>query len=483
MDFRKLTIPYVLTSLLCSPLYAQNLKRGGTVQSLPQYRTQPKEAGKKAIGLTGVIEQSLRANYDQNQRDYGKKILDLTWENTKDTFWMPQIRLNLNADPHRVGRLKGGNSGGGFQRIPDGTFGVDFGDYTVFNWGKDYLQYLNDKESYKRSSRYLVEQRRALRNEAIIKYFQLSYLNEVVKAYRRQLRHASFIYRYNREKVSLKKVSKQEYYQSRSEYLLAQNNFQQAANRLRVAEEEMAFLIADDPGTSYILKDDLNYERIQMPMSDALTIAAKNNPEILESTKDVRNAKRTYEIQQRENLPLPKFSVNLGAYTHTFGPGVNQTRYGNDVSGHNIDIVATLNATWSLTGDGGFLNSRPTEIKDILRQRSFSELAQAQHRAKSEIQRSYYRIKTYEQQIRILDASNTTNSKTFDVVLENYLNRNTAYINFQDALLESVASQVALAELYYLHTKEKVLLTQQMGVDEVPGKSFEQLGTPVGAGK
>lgn len=483
MDFRKLTIPYVLTSLLCSPLYAQSRNRSGAVQSLPNYRKQAKEAPKKAISLTGVIEQSLRANYDQNQRDYSEKILDLNWENTKDAFWMPQLRLTLNASSHRVGRLKSGNSGGGFERVPDGSFGIDFGDYTIFNWGKDYLQYLNDKESFKRSSRYLLEQRRALRNQAIIKYYELNYLNEVVKSYRKQLRHASFIYRYNREKVAIKKVSRQEYYQSRSEYLLAQNNFQQAANRLRVAEEEMAFLIADEPGTSYILKDGLNYERIQMPMSDAVSIAAKNNPGILESTKDVRNAKRTYEIQKRENLPLPKFSINLGAYTHSFGPGLNQTRYGNDISGNNIDVVATVNATWSLTGDGGFLNSRPTEIKDIQRHLSFSQLAQARHQAKSEIQRSYYRIKTYEQQIKILEVSTETNTKTFDVILENYLNRKTAYINFQDALLENVSSQVALAELYYLHTREKVLLTQQMGVDEIPGKSFEQLGLPAGGSR
>ncbi len=482
MDFRKLTILYVFASLLNTSLHAQNLKRGGSVQSLAKYRNKSIKDSKKAISLTGVIEQSLRANYDQNQRDYSKDILDLNWQNTKDGFWMPQLRLTLSADTQREGRLKAGNLGNGYDRVPDGSVGIDFGDYTIFNWGKDYLQYLNDKESYKRSTRFLLEQKRALRNEAIIKYFQLVYLNETVSAYRKQLRHASFIYRYNREKVAIRKVSKQEYYQSRSEYLLAQNNYQQAANQLRVAEEEMAFLIADDPGTSYILKDELNYERIQIPMNDAITIAAKNNPGILESTKDVRNARRTYEIQQRENLPLPKFTVNLGAYNHKFGPGINQTRYGND-AGNNIDIVATVNATWSLTGVGGFLNSRTTEIKDIQRHLSYSQLAQAKHLANSEIQRSYYRIKTYEQQIKILEASNTTNTKTFDVVLENYLNRKTAYINFQDALLESVSSQVALAELFYLHTREKILLAQQMGVDEFPGKSFEQLGTPAGAKK
>ncbi len=482
MDFRKLTILYVFASLLCTPLHAQSMKRGGSVQSLTKYRNKSIKDSKKAISLTGVIEQSLRANYAQNQRDYSKEILDLNWGNTKDGFWMPQLRLTMSADSQREGRLKAGNQAGGFERVPDATVGIDFGDYTIFNWGKDYLQYLNDKESYKRSTRYLLEQRRALRNEAIIKYFQLVYLNESVSAYRKQLRHASFIYRYNREKVAIRKVSKQEYYQARSEYLLAQNNFQQAANQLRVAEEEMAFLIADEPGTSYILKDDLNYERIQIPMNDAVTIAAKNNPGVLESTKEVRNAKRTYEIQQRENLPLPKFTVNLGAYNHKFGPGFNQTRYSND-AGNNIDIVATLNATWSLTGVGGFLNSRTTEIKDIQRHLSYSQLAQAKHLANSEIQRSYYRIKTYEQQIKILEASNATNTKTFDVILENYLNRKTSYINFQDALLESVSSQVALAELYYLHTREKVLLAQQMGVDEFPGKSFEQLGTPAGAKK
>lgn len=484
MDFRKLTIPYVLASLLSAPLHAQTMTRGGraTIQSQEKYRAKSFKDSKQAISLTGVIEQSLRANYAQNQRDYSQDILDLNWQNTKEGFWMPQLRLNISSNDQRVGRLKSSNNGGGFSTVPNASVGIDFGDYTIFNWGKDYLQYLNSKETYKRSKRHFIELRRSLRNQAIIKYFELVYLNETLKAYRRQLRQASFIYRYNREKVAIRKITKQEYYQARSEYLLAQNNFQQATNKLRVAEEEMAFLIADPPGTSYILKDQLNYERIQIPMDDAVTIAKKWNPGVLESTKDVRNSKRTYEIQRRENLPLPKFSVNLGAYKHRFGPGVNQTRYSNDNNG-NIDVVATLNATWSLTGVGGFLNSRTTEIKDINRHLSYSQLAQANHFTKSKIQRAYYRIKTYEQQIKILKASNVTNTKTYDVILENYLNRKTSYLNFQDSLLEAISSQVALAELYYLHTREKVLLAQEMGIDEFPGKSFEQLGTPTGAKK
>lgn len=433
----------------------------------------------KALSLTGAIEQALRANYDQNQRDYSQEILDLTWEDTKEGFWLPQLSLSLTTTDQRIGRLKKGDlGGGGFQRRPGGilSFGVE--DYVLFNWGKDYLAYLNNKETYQRSTRAFLEQRRALRHQIIIKYFELIYLQRLVEIYRRQLRHTSFVYRFNREKVSIRKINKQEYYQARSEYLRAQNSFQEVSNNLRVAEEEMAYLVTDQPGTRYILKDKLNYERLQMPLEEAEKITIKNSPDILESTKDVNNAKRSYEIQLRENLPLPKFSVNLGAYNHRFGQGISTTRYESGITGNHIDVRASINATWSITGPGGVLNQRTTQRADINRRNAFNELAQSRHLSLSEVQRSYYRIRTYEQQIRILEASSETNNRTFDVILENYLDRKTAYINFSDALLEAVSSDATLAERYYLHTREKVLLAQEMGVDELPGKSFENLGLP-----
>ncbi len=479
--------------LLDSPIYAQARKRSATtnfsdnppsnvvIQTSDRYKLD----NAKSISLAGAIEQALRANYDQNQRDFSEEILNLNWEDTKESFWLPQLSLTLETDSQRIGRLRRGGdfNAGGDPRRPTGSFGVNIEDYVVFNWGKDYLAYLNNKESYRRATTAFKEQRRALRHEAIIKYFELLYRQKLVDIFRRQLRHTFFVYRYNREKVATRKINKQEYYQARSEYLRAQNSFQEASNALRVAEEEMAFLIADEPGTRYVLKDRLNYERLQMPLEEAEKIAVDNNPGILESTKDVNNAKRSYEIQLRENLPLPKFSVNLGAYRHSFAPGVSTTRYESGIVGNSIDVRASINATWSITGVGGFLNQRTTERALISRQNSFSELAQARHLALSRIQRSYYRLRTYEQQIRILEASSETNNRTFDVILENYLDRKTAYINFSDALLEAVSSDAALAERYYLHTREKVLLAQEMGVDELPGKSFEGLGIPRGAAK
>ncbi|MEC7275119.1 MAG: TolC family protein [Bdellovibrionota bacterium] len=436
----------------------------------------------KAISLSGAIEQALRANYDQNQRDFNQEILDLNWEDTKESFWLPQLSLNLTTSDQRISRLKG-RGDVGLDLRPTGSLSLGFQDYVLFNWGKDYLAYLNNKESYLRSTTRFKEQRRALRHDVIIKYFEVAYLQKLVEIYRRQLRHASFVYRFNREKVSIRKIGKQEYYQARSEYLRAQNQFQDISNQLRVSEEQFAFLLTDDPGTRYLLKDELQYNRLQIPLEDAEQIAIKNNPEILESTKDVNNARRDYQIQLRENLPLPTFSVNLGAYRHNFGQGVNTTRYNSGLAGNTIDVRASINATWSLTGRGGFFNQRTTDSFAIARQRSYSELAESRHQTLSDIQKAYYRIRTYEQQVRILEAASNTNNRTFDVILENYLNRKTAFINFSDALISAVATDAALAETYYLHTQQKVLLAQEMGLDEFPGKSFEQLGLPKGASK
>ena len=71
----------------------------------------------KTLDLTSAIEQALRANYDQNQRDLDQKILDLNWKDTKESFWLPQLSLSLQTSDQRIGRLKSGSSETGTSKI------------------------------------------------------------------------------------------------------------------------------------------------------------------------------------------------------------------------------------------------------------------------------------------------------------------------------------------------------------------------------
>ena len=431
----------------------------------------------KTITLSGAIEQGLRANYNQIDRKHEKEVLEIDWTDTKDGFWLPQLKLTLSSSEQRMARLRRGrNNTQPNDRIPTGTLALELGEYTVFNWGKDYLAYLNSRDTYLQGDRNLKEKRRSLKHDIIKKYFEVLYYSKVYEARKQQLRHASFVYRYNREKVSLRKVGRQEYYQGRAEYLQAQNDFREAKVLKELADEQLSWMISDTPGTRYLLGDDLNYRKLSTTYTEAIALGAKNNPSILDAETSVKNAKRTHEITLKENLPLPKFSINLGAYTHTFNSANHTTRYETYAGDSNLDIVATVSASWAITGPGGLFNQRKTDRSMFQQYRAFNSLAQKKHQNKSNIQTHYYNIKNYEEQIKILEAREVTVQKTFDSVLENYLNRKTAYLNFQDALLDMTQTDILLAKYRFLHTATKVSLATELGVDDFPGDNFETMG-------
>ena len=468
----KLLSFFIITNLLVGQAQAQAQKESYLQNYLGKTnRFEPKDKF-KSLRLTETIEQGLRKNFEQKNRQYNKKLLELEFQDSWEKFYLPQISLSLKYSDKKIARLREGDRAA---NQANGTLALNLDEYTVFNWGKDYLQYLNTKATFRQDNRNLEEERRSLKHGLIIKYFELLYAQKVLEARKRQLKHASFIYRYNRKRISVKKVGQQEYYQSRSQYLSSQNQYYEAQEKREVLDEKMAHLISDPAGTRYVLSNDLKYITLKLPLKEALELGEKDNPHIQDALTAVDNSKRQYQITIRENLPLPKLSVNLGAYTQNIGENFNHGQYNTGTRGNNIDLVASVSATWALTGPDGFFNKRKTNQKTIEKARSFNQLSQRKHQNNSKIQNHFYRIKHLENQLEIFAAQTVTLGKTFDLVLENYLNRKSSFLNFQDILIAMVNADIKQAQYHFLHTQEKVLLANQIGADDYPGHNFESM--------
>lgn len=462
------------------------LKEEGYVQQVERFDFKDNY---KSLALNDVLEQGLRKNHDQQQRVNEDEILDLGWKDTWEDFWVPKLNITLSSGEQLIGEIREGGKGRtGRSHVPAGTLGLNIGDYTVFNWGRDYLNYLNAQDSYRRNTEILKEKRRDLRHDLIIKYFEIYKTKEVEKIRRNQLRHASFIYRMNREKITIRKIPRQDYYQARAEYLKAQNDYHDAKIAASVADEEMAFLLADTPGTRYLLLDELDYRQLNMAYNEAIDMSKKHNPNVKTAKTLVSNAKRTYTKTLRDNLPLPKFTLNLGAYTHSFGRNQHRTRYetatavGGSMVGTNtsdIELVATVNATWTLTGTGGLLNGRSTRMRLLERDLAFQNLSEATHLANSGIRNHYNKIKNYQNQITILEARMANLQKSFDTILENYINRRTIYENFHTALNEMIETEILHVDTLFNHLKEKVELARTVGLEDFPGENFENTAKKV----
>ena len=431
----------------------------------------------KNLQLNDVIEQGLRKNYQQNIRGQFDSLNEIQFQGAKNAFWLPELKVNLTTTNQRISMLHSSTSNPTSPNptTPSGTLGLSLGDYTVFNWGKDYALYLNKKSLYSRNKQIYDESKRELKLDLIGTFFFLMSSKNIEKIRQDQLRQASFLYRLNKEKITIGKTSKQEYYLARSEYLKAQNDYHEAKISTDTADENMAFLIADEIGTKYVLNEILDYKRIKISLDDSLSISAKNNPTLLTNKTQLENAERSYDVALKENMPLPKFTVNLGAYNKKFGPTTNSTVYETYSGSGNVELVASINASWSLTGEDGFLNSNKLAIGRITKEIAFKELEKNSHFTQSLIRQTYLSVLSLQNQIVILEARLPSLQKAFDTILENYLSGKTKYYDFHLILEELTSTKILYEQTKLQHLKDKLNLAKLTGIEDFPGENFEQL--------
>lgn len=454
----------------------------GQTQTQTQTQTQKRKGGLRSITLSEAIEQGLRKNYGQQARLLQASLLSDVWKDKRAAFFWPEVSLSLQTDPQRLGRLhSGGREGHPFSRRPRGALGLEIEDYTLFNWGKDTLAYLNEKQTYSRELEKLEEDRRDLRHQLILRFFDVTRLKREEKIKRDQLRHAAFVYRLIREKVLHKKATTQDYYQSRGEYLRAQTELHRVRNRINLAHEALALVLADPMGTHYSIRQELRYQTLKMPLREGQELGRKHGPIILDMETALQNARRAREITSKELFPLPKFFLSLGAYRYVFGHDTTGTSFESSLGpGHSsLDLVATLNATWTLFGKGGFFNARKVKSSETYHGLTIKRLAQAKHGMDSQIHRSYEMIHSLEQQIKILESHASNTQKSLERVRDNYIEGRTGFAPFKQALVDMAQTGALLEEMRFQHLEEKVNLAKFIGVDDFPGESFDHLAVEV----
>lgn len=431
----------------------------------------------KNLQLNDVIEQGLRKNYDQNIRGQRQELNEIAFSGAKSAFWLPELKVTLNTDNQKISNLHSSsrpplvpNS-----TSPSGVLGLSLGDYTVFNWGKDYALYLNKKSVYERNTQIFNESKRELKLDLINSFFALMSAKNIEKIRQEELRQTSFVYRLSKEKITVGKTSKQDYYQARSEYLKSQNDYHDAKIVADQADEGVAFQIADSVGTKYVINEALDYRRLKITLDEVVAIAEKNNPTLLTNKVIIDNAEREYDVALKDNMPLPKFSINLGAYNHRFGPGTNTTRYETYSGGGNVELVASINTTWSLTGQDGFLNSNRLATSRITKEIAMKEFEKNTHFAQSSIRQTYKTILSLQNQLVILEARLPSLQKTFDTILDNYLGGRTKFYDFSMALDDLTTTKIFYEQVKLQHLREKLTLARLAGIEDFPGENFELL--------
>jgi outer membrane protein TolC len=293
--------------------------------------------------------------------------------------------------------------------------------------------------------------------------------------YQEQLRQASFIHRLIREKLQLRKVRAQEYYQTRSEYLNSQTAYQEALLNVTQEEEQMAVVLGDEFRGSYRTTEVLKYVSVNVQVLEALKFAEEKSIEYRDAKLQYDSASRTYERTLKNNLPLPKFSVNLGSYRTGFDPDGTNWSYETDPGSRNIELVAAIDMKWTLIGEGGLFNQRDNQQAYLNKRISEVNFFNIKRKIEIKVRTIYRALRFLEQKVEISTFQYKNAQKNYDSVLDNYVAGTATYADFKFALNNLVISKSNVEDVKYEHLLKKLELANQMGVDDFPGENFEQL--------
>lgn len=432
----------------------------------------------KPLDLRSVIEEGFRKNPFQKIRGQQKDQIELSKIDVWQKFWLPKISLELDTSNHRIDRFhQSANSFSsmGAQNAPTGSLGLVIDDYTLFNWGRDYLEYQNNINILSRSDQQLSEAQRKLKFSLISTYFNLIRVKEIKKIRQEQVRQTSFIHRLAKEKLQLRKIRTQEYYQTRSEFLRAQTDYQEALYNVGLQEEEMANLLGDEWRGSYSTNEQLKYLRINTTEDEALKLAEEQSVDFRDAKLQYDNANRNYEKTLKDNLPLPKFSFNLGTYQTGFDPQGTSWQYQTTPGNKNIELVAAINMKWTLLGEGGFFNSRVNQQAYLNKRIAEINYFNTKRLLQVKIKTIFKTTRFLEQKVKIAEYQHKNAQTNYDSVLDNYVSGNATYADIKLAIDNLVISHINSENVRYDHLLKKLELADYMGLEDFPGENFEQL--------
>lgn len=435
-----------------------------------------KDSSKK-ITLLDAIEEGLRKNNEQVLRKYEFQLNELDYKDAFDEFYFPKLSLTMKTtQDHFIENLyRDPNDNTESNATPTGLVGLGFEEYTLFNWGKDYLTFLNSKNTYRRNKEKLKEQKRKLRYEIILNYFNLSRLDAIVSINKKQLSHTSFIYRLAKEKLSLRKINSQEFLQAKAEFLEAHRAYQESLYSYYSQQQELSNLLGDNLVSTYKAVDSLKFKPIAIGPTEAVKMVMRNQPEILDAKTALENANRDYQRTLKENLPLPKISMKLGSFQRAFSTGGYTDSFQNSNGSKNVELAASVNMSWTIYGSGGLFNSRVTQRSYYQKKISEIKLQEAHRESRVANNLTHARIRYLEKKY-VANRSQLQNArKVFDKAIDNYIASRTNFVDVVQVLENLRKSAIDFENSKYDHLVEKVSFASLMGLDDFPGEKFDNL--------
>jgi outer membrane protein TolC len=240
-------------------------------------------------------------------------------------------------------------------------------------------------------------------------------------------------------------------------------------------EEELANLLGDEYQTAYRTNEQLKFVSVNTSMDEALRLAEEQSVEYRNAKLQYDNASRSYEKALKDNLPLPKFGLNLGAYRTGFDPDGTTYSYETSPNNRNVELVAAINMRWTLLGEGGFFNSRVNQQAYLNKRIAEINYFNTKRLLEVKVRTIYRTLRYLEQKVEIAQFQQKNAQSNYDSVLDNYIGGRATYADIKLAVDNLVQSQINTENVKYEHLLKKLELADYMGLEDFPGENFETL--------
>ena len=244
-------------------------------------------------------------------------------------------------------------------------------------------------------------------------------------------------------------VAKSEVLRSEVELANAEQNLIKAQNQYDLAVSSLLNTMNMDAGTEIQLAGELKYEADARTLTDALSQARENRPEIAQAKVSVDSAAQGVKIAESNKRP----SVSLSAST-----GWNDTLLPND--DQNWSVGAS--ASWNIF-DAGVTKSKVNQAQSSLNKAKLQS-KQTQDTVEQEVRQSYLNMKEAEKRLQTTDVAANKAKEDLYIAQETYRAGVGTNLDVLDAQLALTQAKTNHVQALYDYNVNKASLDKAIGL-------------------
>ncbi len=429
----------------------------------------------QTLTLSQAIARAMQQNRTVLAFRLSMRVAEISYANAWDTMFMPSLNLVTSATPavtfaHIPGQST--NTSNDSYGYPTGSVGLQLGQYTLYNFGKDRDTYEQARLDWVRTQQQYLETLRAVRIQVIIAYFRYKAEVEKLDAAKRSMIISEAFLAVVKSRVRISQANEGDIPSSEVDLVNAKNNYVTQDSTQLFQLYNLNLLLGDPIGTPYNPIDTIRYSPLQISQEMALRIYFENAPSMKDQRKNVLKAELALDIARKNLLPLPKVSLSGLNLTYTNNYGAVTNTFTNQASTPNIDVSAQISLTIPLIGPGGLFNVRTLAQSELSLDQANLSFETTANQDQLTILQTLRQIVQAEATIKNnregFEKSNAVLEKLSDVITKG----NGSRLEMRDALTNSRTFELSLNDSIVDHLQSKFSLAQLIGVDRLPGDIY-----------